>query len=101
MLDIILMGFLAVFSTAAIMLLACGNKSGVIGALLTGVVGGALIAIPMLREHLWFEASFMVAFGTAGAFIGTYLPETHRIKKFMREQSKLRVSCGKYFHLGS
>ncbi len=99
MLDVVLFGFLAVFSTGALLLLGCGNKAGIAGALITGLVGGLLIAVPMLREQDWFASAFMVGFGLVGALIGTRLPQTNRVKRFMLNQTNLRVSC-KYFRLG-
>lgn len=94
--DILLYIFLIAFSAGAGAFIGCGNRQGMRGSLIPGLVIGLIISIPMLRDAAYFDAALMTGCALVGSIIASLLPDANRFKRFSREQSGLKLRVGSF-----
>jgi hypothetical protein len=90
----------AVFGLVAGCFVGMGNFAGLSGAVLPGLIAGAVIAIPCLRSRNWSLSGLLVVCTLVGSFAATTVPDNNQVKRFCREQSNLVIKAGS-FHLGT
>jgi len=95
----ILVALLAIFGIGAGIFIGTGNYGGLLGAILPGLFGGLILAIPSIRERSWTAAAIIAGCVLLGSIISVFVPDSNGLKRFCREQSSLYIRVGPY-HLG-
>jgi hypothetical protein len=94
--DIVLIIVLALFGIGAGFFIGCGNYGGALGAILPGVIAGALLAIPMLRDRQFAAAAVIVACSLVGSLIASQVGDSNGVKTYLRNQKNLTIRAGSY-----
>lgn len=94
--DFFLYAFLIAFSAGVGFFLGCGNRRGVEGSILPGLIPGMIISFHFWTDSLYVPAALMVACAIVGSVIASLTADSHRLKRMSREQSGLNVKIGSY-----
>lgn len=94
--DFFLYIFLTAFALGAGFFLGCGNRRGIEGAILPGLIPGIILSFHFWSDHLFVPAALMVAFAVVGSVVACLTPDSNRFKRMSREQSSLNVKLGSY-----
>ena len=89
----------AAFALFAGCFIGMGNFSGLSGALLPGIIAGALVAGPCVRNRNWRLAAAILVCTLFGCLASTAIPDNSAVKRFCNDQSNLVIHAGSY-HLG-
>jgi hypothetical protein len=100
--DTILLNFLACFGLAAGFFIGSGNRAGIVGAIVSGLLLGLLLDVPFLRDGSGTTASTLLLFAstTLGAFIVNFISDDNVLKRRCRDQKSLKIRIGAYYRLG-
>jgi hypothetical protein len=94
--NVILVPLLAVFGIAGGLFLGTGNYQGFLGAILPGLIGGAVLSIPFLRAHDWTSSGVLIACVLLGSLISARVPDTNSLKQYCRNQTSLHIQVFSY-----
>lgn len=94
--DFFLYIFLCAFSVGVGFFLGCGNRRGVGGSIMPGLIPGMIISFHFWSDGLYVQAALMVASAMVGSVMASLTADTHHLKVMCREQSGLNVRCGSY-----
>ena len=94
--DFFLYIFLIAFSAGVGFFLGCGNRRGLTGSFLPGLIPGVIISYHFWTDALYVPAALMVACAVAGSVIASLTPDSNRFKRMSREQSGLNLKIGSY-----
>jgi ABC-type uncharacterized transport system permease subunit len=92
----VLFAVYAVFGLATGCFIGMGNGAGIAGAVLPGLIIGALLAIPSIHERSWNLAGVLVACALVGSLAATAFPDNSPVKRFCHDQTNLVVHVGSY-----
>jgi len=98
--DILLSAVLALFGVAAGFGIGAGNHKGLTGAIIPGVITGLVFSIPAFRDQQYLIAAITTIGAIAGSIACAFVPDTNGLKRFLRKQSNLVITCGS-FKLGT
>lgn len=73
-----------------------GNHAGLVGAIVPGLILGAIMALFCVRKRDWTKAGALAVCALVGSVIATTLPENGSVKHFCMSQSNLYVHVGSY-----
>jgi len=94
--DFLLYVFLAAFSVGVGFFLGSGNRRGIEGSILPGLIPGIIISFHFWQDALYVPALLMVAAAIVGSVIASLTPDSNRFKRMSREQSGLNLKIGSY-----
>lgn len=94
--DFFLYTFLIAFSAGVGFFLGCGNRRGIEGAFLPGLIPGIIISFHFWTDALFVPAALMVACAVIGSVVASLTPDSNRLKRISREQSGLNLKIGSY-----
>lgn len=95
----ILLVLYVLFGLVAGCFIGMGNHAGLIHAVLPGLIFGALLALPLLRDRSWRMAAVLIVCSLIGTFASTAFPEDGAVKRFCMDQTNLVIHAGS-FRLG-
>ncbi len=94
--DFFLYLFLIAFAGGVGFFLGCGNRRGLAGSLLPGLIPGIIISFHFWSDSLFVPAVLMVVCALVGSMISSLTPDSNRLKRLSREQSGLNLKIGSY-----
>jgi peptidoglycan/LPS O-acetylase OafA/YrhL len=94
--DKILFALYVLFGLVAGCFIGMGNYTGLSGAILPGLIIGALVAGPCIRNRDWRMAAVLGVCGLVGCLAATTFPDNSPVKRFCREQTNLVIHAGSY-----
>jgi len=92
----ILFALMALFGLGAGLFIGMGNFEGFAGAIIPGIIIGALVSIPSIRERSWPSVATLIVCGLLGSVAASALPDSNGVKQFCRQQTNLFIHVGHY-----
>jgi len=94
--DFFLYIFLIAFAGGVGFFLGSGNRRGLAGSFLPGLIPGMVISFHFWSDALYAPAVLMVVSAVVGSIISSLTPDSNRLKRLSREQGGLNIKVGSY-----
>jgi hypothetical protein len=94
--DLFLYIFLIAFAGGVGFFLGSGNRRGLQGSLLPGLIPGVIISFHFWTDAMYLPAALMIVSAVVGSIVSSLTPDSNRLKRLSREQSGLNIKVGSY-----
>jgi hypothetical protein len=94
--ELFLSTFLLLFGIACGFFIGAGNRKGIAGAIIPGIITGLLISGRSLHSHEWVIAVLMFGGAMFGSFLCAMVSDRNRLKDWLRNQSSLHIKFRSY-----